>query len=140
TLLGVIVSGVIVTVPLSLWLLRSFFAAIPYELEEAALIDGANYLGAFTRITLPLAAPGVFSTGLLAFIMSWNEFLFASVIGVSTQNKTLPVGISEFVSSFDIRWGEIMALGTITTIPVLLFFILIQKHFVRGILAGAVKG
>lgn len=140
TLGGIILSHTIITVPFSLWLMRSFFLTIPVELEEAALVDGSTYLGAFVRIVLPIAAPGALSTGLIAFIFSWNEFLFASVIATSSSTKTLPVGISEFITSFDIRWGEIMALGTITTIPVIIFFIFIQKYFVKGLTAGALKG
>ena len=137
---GIIVTHIIVTLPFALWLLRSFFQSIPRDLEEAALVDGATYLGAFTRIVLPLTAPGVMSTGLFVFILSWNEYLFASVMGTSEANKTLPVGIADFVTSFDIRWGEIMALSTVTTIPVLIFFAFIQKYFVKGLMAGAVKG
>jgi ABC-type glycerol-3-phosphate transport system permease component len=140
TLWGIILSHTIITVPFSIWLMRSFFLSIPVELEEAALVDGSTYLGTFFRIMLPIAAPGALSTGLIAFILSWNEFLFASVIATSSNTKTLPVGISEFITSFDIRWGEIMALGAITTVPVIIFFILIQKYFVKGLTAGAIKG
>jgi ABC-type glycerol-3-phosphate transport system permease component len=140
TLAGVTISHLLVTLPFSVWLLRSFFLAIPREIDEAALVDGATYFGAFRRLILPLAAPGVLSTGLLAFILSWSEFLFSSVLLTSGAKKTLPVGIAEFVTAFDIRWGEIMALGTVTTVPILLFFALIQRYFVRGLLAGAVKG
>ncbi|HMN15438.1 MAG TPA: carbohydrate ABC transporter permease [Bellilinea sp.] len=140
TLTGIILSHIVTTLPLSLWLLRSFFLDIPREIEHSAMVDGANHLVVFLRITLPLALPGLLSAGLFAFILSWNEYLFASVIGTSTMTKTLPVGIADFVTSFDIRWGEIMALGTVTTIPVIFFFMMIQKHFVRGLTAGAVKG
>jgi ABC-type glycerol-3-phosphate transport system permease component len=140
TLGGTILSHTIITVPFSVWLMRSFFLSIPVELEEAALVDGCTYLGAFFRIVLPIAAPGALSTGLIAFILSWNEYLFASVVATSVTTKTLPVGIAEFITSFDIRWGEIMALGTITTVPVIIFFMLIQKYFVKGLTAGAIKG
>ncbi len=138
--IGVVVSHIVVTMPLSLWMLRSFFLSIPRELDEAAWVDGATYFQAFTRVILPLALPGIFSTAVIVFIMSWNEFLFASVIGTSTANKTLPVGISEFITSFDIRWGEIMALGTIATLPVVVIFTFIQRYFLEGVTAGAVKG
>lgn len=139
TYAGVIIPHLIQTLPFSIWLLRSFYSMIPKDLEEAAMLDGASNFGAFIRITLPLAAPGVLSTALFAFILSWNEYLFASVIATNDSVKTLPVGISTFIASFDIRWGEIMALGTITTIPVIIFFGIMQKYFVKGIIAGALK-
>ena len=137
---GVVLSHIVVTMPLSLWMLRSFFLSIPRELDEAAWVDGASYFQAFILVILPLALPGIFSTAVIVFIMSWNEFLFASVIGTSTANKTLPVGISEFITSFDIRWGEIMALGTLATLPVVIFFTFIQRYFLQGVTSGAVKG
>ncbi len=140
TRLGVIIPHTLLTLPFSLWLLRAFFASIPIEMDEAARVDGASHFGVYRRIIMPMAAPGLFATGLLAFIISWSEFLFSSVILTSGDKKTLPVGIAEFITSFDIRWGEIMALGTITTIPIVIFFLLIQRQFVAGFLGGGVKG
>lgn len=140
TILGVILAHVITCLPLALWMLRSFFLSIPRELDEAAWVDGASFLQTFVHVILPLTLPGLFSTGIFIFVMSWNEFLFASVIATSTENKTLPVGISEFITSFDVRWGEIMAMGTITTVPVVIMFLSVQRYFLKGITAGAVKG
>ena len=140
TKLGVILAHVIMTMPLALWMMRSFFLSIPRDLDEAAWVDGAGYFTTFRRIVLPLALPGIFSTAIFVFVMSWNEYLFASVIATSSENKTLPAGIAEFVTSYDIRWGEIMALGTLATIPVVVMFLLIQRFFIKGITAGAVKG
>jgi ABC-type glycerol-3-phosphate transport system permease component len=140
TALAVIVGHVILTVPFSIWLLRSSFLAIPREVEEAAMVDGAGYMTAFVRIVLPLAAPGILATALLAFILSWNEYLFASVLVTSGEHKTLPVGIAELVTSLDIRWGEVMSVAMISTLPVLVLFGFMQRYFVKGFLAGATKG
>ena len=140
TYVGVIVTHVTFTAPFCLWLLRSFFQAIPRDLEEAAMVDGNTRLGAFARIVLPIAAPGILSTGLFGFIQSWNEYLFASVLLTGEARKTVPIGIAEFISQFDIRWGEVMAASTLATIPVVLLFVVIQRHFVRGLMAGAIKG
>ena len=140
TYTGVILTHVTFTLPFCLWLLRSFFQAIPIDLEEAAMVDGSTRFGAFTRIVLPLALPGILSTGLFGFILSWNEYLFASVLLTGEARMTVPIGIAEFISQFDIRWGEVMAASTLATIPVMLLFFMIQKHFVRGLMAGAIKG
>ena len=137
---GVIVTHVAFTMPFCLWLLRSFFKTIPLDLEEAAMVDGNSRLGAFVRIVLPLALPGILSTGLFGFILSWNEYLFASVLLTGEARKTVPIGIAEFIVQFDIRWGEVMAASSLATIPVVILFALIQRHFVRGLMAGAIKG
>ncbi|MBX3193821.1 MAG: carbohydrate ABC transporter permease [Microbacteriaceae bacterium] len=140
TRIGAIIPHTLLTLPFSLWLLTSFFDAIPRELDEAAYMDGASHLTVFGRIVLPLAAPGVLSIGLLAFMVSWSEYLFSSVILTGRDNKTLPVGIAEFVTGFDVRWGEIMALGVVTTVPIIAFFALVQKYFVAGIMGSGLKG
>lgn len=137
---GLVAAHVIMTLPLALWMLRSFFVSIPKDLDEAAWVDGAGYFRTFYSIIIPLALPGLFSTAIFIFVLSWNEFLFASVIATSGSNKTLPVGITEFITSFDIRWGEIMALGTLTTVPVVAIFLVVQKYFLQGVTAGAIKG
>jgi ABC-type glycerol-3-phosphate transport system permease component len=140
TLAGVILCHTILTFPLALWMLRSFFLGIPIEIDEAAWVDGASLLRTFFVVVMPLALPGVFSVAIFVFTLSWNEFLFASIIATSGDNKTIPVGIAEYITSFDIRWGEIMALGTLTTVPVVAMFLFVQKYFLRGVLSGAVKG
>ena len=140
TYAGVIVTHVTFTAPFCLWLLRSFFQTIPLDLEEAAMVDGTCRLGAFIRIALPLALPAVLSTGLFGFILSWNEYLFASVLLTGEARKTVPIGIAEFIAQFDIRWGEVMAASSLATIPVVVLFAIIQRHFVRGLMAGAIKG
>lgn len=137
---GVIVAHVTFTAPFCLWLLRSFFKAIPVDLEEAAMVDGNSRFGAFVRIVLPLTLSGILSTGLFGFILSWNEYLFASVLLTGEARKTVPIGIAEFIVQFDIRWGEVMAASSLATMPVIVLFSLIQRHFVRGLMAGAIKG
>jgi ABC-type glycerol-3-phosphate transport system permease component len=140
TLAGVVIAHTILTFPFALWMLRSFFIAIPREIDEAAWVDGASYLVTFAAIILPLALPGVFSVGVFVFVLSWNEYLFASVLITSGSLKTIPVGISEFITSFDVRWGEIMAMGALATIPVVALFLSVQRFFLRGVISGAIKG
>lgn len=137
---GVIIGHLTITLPFSVWLLISFFRKLPHEIDEAAMIDGANEWQVFSLIDLPLCVSGVLSTGIMAFIMSWNEFLLSSVLINKESMKTLTVGISNYISSTHIDWGIIMALGTITTIPVVILFAAVQKYFVEGMTAGAVKG
>ena len=136
---GVIVGHLTITLPFSVWLLIPFFKKLPREIDVAALIDGASEWQVFTRIDFPLVVSGVISTGIMAFIMSWNEFLLSSVLVNKEAMKTLTVGISNYISSTHIDWGIIMALGTITTIPVILLFAAVQRYFVEGMTAGAVK-
>jgi ABC-type glycerol-3-phosphate transport system permease component len=138
--LGVIIAHLTVTLPFSVWLLVSFFKKLPKEINEAAVMDGANEMQVFLKVELPLCVSGVLSTGIMAFIMSWNEFLLSSVLISKESMKTLTVGLANYISSTHIDWGIIMALGTITTIPVIILFVLVQKYFVEGMTAGAVKG
>ena len=139
-LAGVVIAHTILTFPFALWMLRSFFIAIPREIDEAAWVDGASYFLTFVAIILPLALPGVFSVGVFVFVLSWNEYLFAGVLITSGSLKTIPVGISEFITSFDVRWGEIMAVGALATMPVIALFLSVQRFFLRGVIAGAIKG
>lgn len=137
---GIIITHTTITIPYSLWILKSYFQDVPVELEEAGMIDGLTRLGTFVHIVIPITIPGILSCGLFSFILSWDEYLYASVFLTDVQFKTLTIGIMEYITSFDVRWGEIMATSTITTLPVLILFILIQKYFVKGLTAGAVKG
>ncbi|MDY2978263.1 MAG: carbohydrate ABC transporter permease [Oscillospiraceae bacterium] len=137
---GVIIGHLTVTLPFSVWLLVSFFKKLPREIDEAAVMDGANEWQVFAKIDLPLCISGVLSTGIMAFIMSWNEFLLSSVLTNKEEMKTLTVGLSNYISSTHIDWGIIMALGTITTVPVVILFAVVQNYFVEVLTAGAVKG
>jgi ABC-type glycerol-3-phosphate transport system permease component len=139
TLAGVVLAHLVMTLPFSIWMMRSFIVTIPRELEQAALVDGCSEWGAFLRVTLPLCQVGLVATSLFAFVLSWNEYLLASVI-TSGGTKTLPVGIAGFVSAYDVHWGEIMALGTLVTVPIIVGFAIAQSYFEKGLLAGGVKG
>ncbi len=138
--LGLILVYTIITLPLSVWMLTSYFRAIPVELEEAAIIDGATRLGILFRITLPLSAPGLVAIIVYAFVTTWNEFIFALVLAQDFRVKTLPIGIAEFSTEFDTDWGAVMAASLIMTLPIAILFMLMQKMFVGGLTAGAVKG
>jgi ABC-type glycerol-3-phosphate transport system permease component len=137
---GVILGHITLTLPFCIWILIPFFKKIPKEMEEAAIIDGAPALKIFRSIVLPLCVPGILSAGIMVFILSWNEYLLSSVLTTSDIMKTLTVGLANYISSTEIDWGTIMALGTATTLPIVIMFTAIQKYFVEGLTAGAVKG
>jgi N,N'-diacetylchitobiose transport system permease protein len=128
------------SLPFAIWMLRGFVAAVPVELEEAATLDGASRFRFLWQVLFPLVAPGLVATSVLAFIHAWNDFLFAKTFIISaTENQTLPLALQVFVKPDQNDWGAIMAGSTLMTIPVLLFFVLVQRRLVSG-LAGAVKG
>jgi len=137
---GLILVYMIITLPLSVWMLTSYFKAIPIELEEAAIIDGASRLGILFRITLPLSMPGIVAVLVYAFITTWNEFIFALCFATDSRVKTLPIGLAEFSTEFNTDWGAVMAASMVMTIPIALLFLVFQKHFVGGLTAGATKG
>jgi multiple sugar transport system permease protein len=140
TYLGLILVYLILTLPLSVWMLTSYFKAIPVELEEAAIIDGASRLAILFRITLPLSLPGLVSVMVYAFVTTWNEFILALVFAQDSQVKTLPIGIAEFTSEFNTDWGAVMAASMVMTLPVAAAFLALQRLFVGGLTAGAIKG
>ncbi len=125
--------------PFSIWILRGFFAAIPRELEEAALIDGCSRLKVFFYVALPLALPGIIATGIYIFLTAWDELMFAWVM-TNANTQTIPVGIRLFVGNYQNRFDLMMAAAVVATIPVVVLFFLLQRHIVRGLTAGAVKG
>jgi multiple sugar transport system permease protein len=125
--------------PFVIWMMRSYFEAVPAEIEESALVDGSTRLGAFRRITLPLAVPGLIATGTFAFIFSWMEFLFA-VVFTRTKAVTLPVAIAGFSGSQGSNWGQASALAVVAMVPVFALALLVQRHFVRGLTLGAIRG
>lgn len=124
--------------PFVVWMMKGFFEDIPRAIEESALIDGCSQFGVFRRIALPLAAPGLAATAILAFIFSWNEFLFALIL-TGTKAVTLPVGIIGYMKETGINWGYMTAGGVLALIPVIIFTILVQKHLVKGLTLGALK-
>jgi multiple sugar transport system permease protein len=137
--LALIVINVTFAAPFAVWMLQAFFRTIPQELEEAAALDGASRMKIILRILLPLAAPGVASVAVFAFIMSWTEYMFASVLIISDANRTLPVGLAGIIGQYQIDWGLLLAGATLTTIPVLILFALVGRYFVEGLTAGAVR-
>ena len=142
TLLGLIIANSTSALPFTIWLLRSYFGTIPIELEEAAMIDGCGRFGAFWRVVLPLALPGIIATSLFAFTASWNEFLYALVF-INTDNlRTLPVGLMSWIGGGDSQmdvWSMLLAAAVLTTAPVLVFYGLVQRHLVVDLSAGGTK-
>jgi N,N'-diacetylchitobiose transport system permease protein len=140
-LAGVIVVYLTFLMPFAIWALRGFILGVPRELEEAAMVDGSSRLGAFVRILLPLVAPGLVATSVFVFITAWNEYIFANVILSSQSNHTLTIWLSAFYgSSRNTDWGGLMAASTLTAIPVVVFFLLVQRKIAFGLTAGSVKG
>lgn len=137
---GLILVYMIITLPLSVWMLTSYFRAIPVELEEAAIIDGASRIGVLFRITLPLSIPGLVSVLVYAFVTTWNEFIFALVFATDSSVKTLPIGLAEFSTEFNTDWGAVMAASVVMTLPIAIIFLSMQRLFVGGMTAGATKG
>ena len=140
SLAGLIAAYPSFTVPFVTWLLMGYFESIPEELEEAAMIDGATRFGAFYRIVLPLSAPGVLAAGLYAFTQAWNEFLYALVFITDGRLRTLPVGLASFITGDVYGWGYLMSGAVLTTLPVIVAYIYLQKYMVEGLTAGSVKG
>ena len=137
--LALVIVNVTFTAPFAVWMLQAFFTTIPLELEEAAALDGASRLVALVRVVLPLAAPGVASVAIFAFITSWTEYMFASVLIISDANRTVPVGLAGIIGQYQVDWGLLLAGATVTMVPVLLLFSLVGRNFVEGLTAGAVK-
>jgi trehalose/maltose transport system permease protein len=142
TYLGLILPDLTFTLPLTIYILTSFFRDIPRELEEAALVDGATYFQSFRKVVLPLAAPGLVTAGLLAFIFVWNEFLFAITLTSSANVRPVPAAIAFFTGSsqFEIPLGTIAAASVVVTVPLILLVLAFQNRIVAGLTAGAVKG
>lgn len=141
TVLGLTIVYVANVLPFTIWTLRGFVAGVPYELEEAAMIDGCSRWQAFFRVTFPLLAPGLVATGVFGFIQAWNEFTLAVVV-MSRENKaTLPVWLAEFTDAQrGVDWGGILAASSLIAVPVVIFFLLVQGRMVAGLTSGAVKG
>lgn len=141
SLLGLVICYATFALPFALWLLRSFMAAIPIDLESAAMIDGASRIRAFIDVILPQALPGIISTALFTFIVAWNEYLFALVLINRQLSMTLPVGVfSVLINPHQIEWGLMMTASVMMSVPLIIAFSFLQKHLTRGFGAGAVKG
>lgn len=140
TLLGLVVLNVTITAPFSVWTLKAFFTTVPLELEDAALVDGANRVQVLFRIFFPIVAAGIGALALSAFLMSWTEYLFASAFIMSTELKTIPVGMALFLDQYFIDWGMLMSSSVLVALPPTILFAFIGRYYVKGLSAGAVKG
>jgi len=139
TLYALVLSYITFNLPLCVWLLKGFFDQIPRELEEAAMIDGCSRVSALVRVILPVSLPGIIATGIFAFIGAWDELVFAMTFTSSDDARTLAVGLGRFITSYEIQWNHLAAGSVITTVPVIIMFLLVQKLLVKGALAGSVK-
>jgi N,N'-diacetylchitobiose transport system permease protein len=139
TLVGVIAMYLTFVLPFAVWTLRGFVQGVPKELEEAAMVDGTTRFGAFVRILLPLIGPGLVATAIFAFVQAWNEFIIAYVFLHSPEKQTLMVWLASFTTLRGTEWGPLMAGATLCALPVVLFFVLVQRHVAFGLTAGAVK-
>jgi N,N'-diacetylchitobiose transport system permease protein len=141
SLAGLVLVYIAFSLPVTIWMLRNFVATVPRELEEAAAIDGAGPLTVFRKVLLPLVAPGLVTTSVFAFIFAWNEFVVATTFLGTDQGKyTLPVYVTYFFGKGTVDWGAIMAASVLFTLPVMIFFLVVQRRLRTGLLAGAVKG
>ena len=137
--LGLILTHTSITLPFALWMLTGYFAAIPRDLDQAALIDGCSRLGVLFRIIYPIAIPGMVVAGFFAFVVSWGDYLFVSILSQSPETQTLPIGLQTFMSSLQVKWGLITAGTVIAIVPTIVFFAIVQRRLVAGLTAGAVK-
>jgi multiple sugar transport system permease protein len=139
TFLGMIIVYMTISIPYSVWMLKSFFDEIPRELDEAAMVDGCSKIGILSRIVVPIALPGIISTGVFNFILLWSEFLFALII-TSIGTKTLPVAIAAFITDKGIEWSNMAAAGSVLIVPLAIMFYFIQRFLIRGLTFGVIKG
>ncbi|GLF92697.1 carbohydrate ABC transporter permease [Streptomyces yaizuensis] len=140
SLTGVILTYLVFMLPFTVWLLRGFVAGIPIELEEAAMVDGCTRAGAFRRVTLPLLAPGLVATSIYSLVQAWNEYVLAYVLLSSNDKQTVSIWLVSFQTSFGTDYGALMAGATLTALPVVVFFMIVQRRVAAGLAAGAVKG
>lgn len=140
TLVSLIVTNLVLTLPLALYMLGNYFRSIPQEIEEAALMDGYSRLESIFRITFPLSAPAIIAVFLFTFMTSWNEYLFASIFLKSPSMYTLPIGIEYLQLSFNRVWGQIMAASVLTSIPIIIMFLYLEKFMIEGLTVGGVEG
>ncbi len=136
---GLVATYIPLSLPLAIWIVATFLKELPYESEEAALVDGCTRLQVLWKVVLPLAAPGLFTAAILVFIHAWNEFFFALLILTNPNLQTLPVGIALFPGEYTMPWGEISAASTIATLPLVFLTLIFQRRIVRGLSAGAIK-
>jgi len=139
THVGLVIAYTTFSLPYAVWIMSGFFAAVPREVDEAAMVDGCSRFGAFCRVILPLTAPGLAAATIFILLLSWNEFLFALVLAGGGKAKTLPVAAAQLIGQREIQWNELCAVSTATILPLLIFFSVVHKYLLRGMIAGAVK-
>jgi multiple sugar transport system permease protein len=138
--LALILPYTMLCLPLTIWILTTFFNSIPRDLEDAARVDGCTRMGAQTKVIFPLAAPGIVTTGILVFIFAWNEFMFANTFITEPELYTITVGIANFGGRYTTAWGELAGAAIIVTVPLIILVLIFQKKIVQGLTAGGVKG
>jgi len=139
THLGLVLTHASITLPFAVWMLTGYFNAIPRELDQAALIDGCSRIGVLFRIIYPTALPGLVVAGFFAFVVSWGDYLFVSILSQSQSTQTLPIALQSFMNSLQVKWGMITAGTVVAIVPTIAFFSLVQRRLVTGLTAGAVK-
>lgn len=137
---GLILVFMVITMPLSLWMLKGFFDSIPYEIEEAAVVDGCSPLGILFRVDLPMIIPAVAAVGMYVFITAWNEFLLALTMTQGKGLRTISVGLAFYIDELGVRWGSLMAASILMSIPAMIVFSVFSKFLIRGLSEGGVKG
>lgn len=140
TLWGLLIAHLAISLPLAVWLLWGFFKSMPFDLEEAAMVDGCSQFEAFIKVVLPLSAPGLITVAIFSFLLSWADYVFALILIMSDQKKTLPVALASLIGAHDLRWGEVLAGASLIALPLFVIFIFCYRYFVAGLSAGAVKG
>ncbi len=140
TYLGLILAYLIITLPLSVWMMTGYIHSIPVEIEEAATIDGCSRMRILTRLVIPISMPGIVATAIYSFVVTWNEFLLALSLATDKRVMTLPIGLAEFTKEYVTDWGALMAGSVIMTLPIVAVFFGLQRAFVSGLTAGATKG
>ena len=141
TYYSLILANTSLALPFTIYMLKGYFDSLPTELEDAALIDGCNRFQTFYKIVLPLTMPGLIATAFMAFVVAWDDYIFALTLITSDERRTLPVAmVGSFVGEFAVKWGEMMAVSVLMSLPVLFLFFFLQKYLVQGLTAGAVKG
>ncbi len=139
TLWSLVVVNCMLTAPFSFWLIEGFLDTVPGELEDAAMVDGATRIQTMLYVVLPLASPGVAVIAIYTFVISWTEFTFSSVLIIDTNLKTLPMGLADILAAYNINWGLLTSNTTLAMVPGVLFFALVGRHFISGLVSGALK-
>ena len=137
---GLIIPSVIITLPMAIWTLIAFINTLPYDLEEAAQIDGCTRFQSVIKVILPLAAPGIFTTAIIAFITAWNEFMFSLVLVTRDSMRTVHAALDCFPGQYTVPWGDMAAASVVATVPIVIVVLICQKKIVSGLTSGAVKG